>query len=581
MMRWIETIANSWWPWMFHSSWQLAILVVVIAISTRLLRRHSALLLHSLWLIVLAKALVPPFIRLPAESVPWLASVMPTSIAADATGVYRSSSEAIQAVGGLGDLAAGKSTGTISPLVILLACWIAGVMVFWLMISRGHWKLTQSLRDLEPLDEGPLRIAYEKIAFYLGIERCPDLKVTDRWTSPFLVGVMKPNVVMPESITRTASEQDITVVMAHELLHYRRRDIWIGWLQVIALSAFWFHPLFWWAMRQLRQSREEACDESVLRQTSIAPEDYGDVMLRWVTKSQSKSLAGLGLVGVFERSTQTQIRLEKIMTFEKSKRAFGKGSKVVLGLVGLALLPVVLIQRGEAQDRAGAPTKAETQAEAPLIVSSVPAIGATDVALSTNEIRVTFDQDMSGGMSWTGGPPLFPPAVEGVNAHWIDKRTCVLPVKLQRGTFYRVGINSTSFSNFKSANGEAAYPTAIYFATVGASPEVVAQANTPEIVRLEPANQATDVDANLDTLSVTFNMPMGEGMSWIGGGSDFPAIPDGKRPVWSADKRTCTFPVKLDSGKTYRLGLNSQRHRNFQSAGGVPLQPVKYSFQTQ
>ena len=66
----------------------------------------------------------------------------------------------------------------------------------------------------------------------------------------------------------------------------------------------------------------------------------------------------------------------------------------------------------------------------------------------STEITVTFDQEMGGGMSWTGGGPEFPPSPEGQKAQWRDKRTCVLPVKLEAGHFYRVGINSTSYQNF-------------------------------------------------------------------------------------------------------------------------------------
>ena len=79
---------------------------------------------------------------------------------------------------------------------------------------------------------------------------------------------------------------------------------------------------------------------------------------------------------------------------------------------------------------------------------------------------------------------------------------------------------------------------------------------------------------------MTFNMPMGGGMSWTGGGPEFPEIPEGKSPKWSADGKTCKLPVSLKSGQAYRLGLNSRSHNNFQSAAGVPLEPVVYMFQT-
>lgn len=229
------------------------------------------------------------------------------------------------------------------------------------------------------------------------------------------------------------------------------------------------------------------------------------------------------------------------------------------------------------------PQQAAGRAEAgapPAIVRTVPEVGAVDVDPQTTSIAVVFDRDMAGGMSWTGGGPDFPKSPEGARAAWIDKRTCLLPVTLERGKYYRVGINSTSFQNFRSADGVPARPSAIYFTTEGASPEVTARVRVPKIVSMEPMNGSTDVDPQLKELRVTFDLPMGQGFSWTGGGSDFPKGREGSRPTWSEDRKTCTLPVELEPDREYRLGLNSPSHKNFQSESGIPLQPVLYSFRT-
>lgn len=574
-MLWIDQVAGDWWLWVFHASLQLAALIVIVAVLGALLRSRSALLMHWLWVIVLVKAFLPPYVQLSADSIPWLASALPEA-SVFATSIdygFRDSTQMHE----LGKAAASRAS--IPVVTLMLAIWVIGLIAFWLIVIRNQRKVTRSLQSAESVDEGALRVAYERVALSLGVVHCPDLKVTDMWTSPFLVGMRNPCVVLPKSIVRNASEQDIAVVMAHELVHFKRADTWVGWLQVLALSIFWFHPFFWWAMRQLRQSREEACDETVLRQTSIAAEDYGDAMLRLVTRSQAKSLVGVGLVGVFERSTQFQIRLEKVMTFNKNKTAFGVGSKLFVALIGLTLLPMPLIQVTKADEQSAGSTEEKAKSPVPRIVSTEPEVGATEVKSSTSEIRVTFDRDMRTGMSWTGSAPYLPPKGDG-KPRWIDKRTCVLPVKLEQGKFYRVGINSTSFNNFKSTDGVAASPSAIYFATEGAPADVIALAKTPEIVKLEPANGANDVDPSLDAVTVTFNMPMDDGMSWTGGGPEFPTLVKDKKATWSEDKLTCTLPVSLQAGKKYQLGLNSKSHKNFQSEGGVPLESVKYSFTT-
>lgn len=243
---------------------------------------------------------------------------------------------------------------------------------------------------------------------------------------------------------------------------------------------------------------------------------------------------------------------------------------------GIALLLFMHLQ----STRASEPASSSTTAGPPRIISTNPKVGETDVDPGLKEIHITFDRDMSGGFSWTGGPPDFPPTPDGQKASWSDKRTCVLPIKLEAARYYRVGINSTSFHNFKSSDGVPANPSAIYFTTRGANEALKRKVSTPMIIELTPKNGANDVDPALKEIRVTFNVPMGDGFSWTGGGEHFPAIADGKKPSWSEDHKTCVLPVELKPGWEYHLGLNSPSHKNFQSSGGVPLDPVSYTFRT-
>ena len=100
----------------------------------------------------------------------------------------------------------------------------------------------------------------------------------------------------------------------------------------------------------------------------------------------------------------------------------------------------------------------------------------------------------------------------------------------------------------------------------------------PSVVRMEPANGASNVSTQLAALVVTFNEPMAEGFSWTGGGPNFP---EATGPAyWSADHMTCVMPVRLKPNWSYRLGLNSPSFKNFRSASGKPLTPVQWTFST-
>jgi hypothetical protein len=259
----------------------------------------------------------------------------------------------------------------------------------------------------------------------------------------------------------------------------------------------------------------------------------------------------------------------------------------VLGLsliTGLAVLTFTEAQSpGSSAAEKPAPAENKTAAPQdgpPRIVFTSPKIGETDVDPALEEITVTFDRDMAAGFSWTGGGPDFPIGRDGQKIHWRDKRTCAFPVKLESGHYYRVGLNSSSAQNFRSATGVPARPSALYFTTKGASDGLKLKTQKPQIIAMTPANGATDVDPATKELRVTFNVPMKSGFSWTGGPPQFPAAPEGKKPYWSEDHKTCFLPAELKPSTEYRLGLNSPSHKNFQSTAGVPLDPLTYTFKT-
>jgi tetratricopeptide (TPR) repeat protein len=105
---------------------------------------------------------------------------------------------------------------------------------------------------------------------------------------------------------------------------------------------------------------------------------------------------------------------------------------------------------------------------APEIVSTTPVAFATDVDPNLPAITVTFDQEMvPGDWSWTGGGETYP-KVTGDIAYDATGKTCRLPVKLEPGKVYQVGINSPSYRSFKSMKGVPADWYMILFATKGA-----------------------------------------------------------------------------------------------------------------
>lgn len=219
----------------------------------------------------------------------------------------------------------------------------------------------------------------------------------------------------------------------------------------------------------------------------------------------------------------------------------------------------------------------EPTSASPRVVETSPPIGATDVDPATPELRLVFSQDMTGGMSWTGGGDAHP-EITG-RPEWKEQRTCIAPVKLEAGKFYRIGVNASSYQNFRGVNGRPSQFSVLYFVTAGASEDEKAKATVPTVVEMSPTNGAEDVDGAVVTeLVVTFDRKMSGGMSWTKAGGLFPKSTS--RAQWNEDMTTCTMPVSLEPGTEYTLGINHPYANNFKSEWGVPVDLLVWSFTT-
>ncbi|MBI9053085.1 MAG: M56 family metallopeptidase [Bacteroidales bacterium] len=81
---------------------------------------------------------------------------------------------------------------------------------------------------------------------------------------PFVLGYLKPFVVIPTELLTGMPSNQIEAIVAHELAHIRRNDYIINVLQTIIETVFFFHPAVWYISSQIRKERENCCDDIAL-----------------------------------------------------------------------------------------------------------------------------------------------------------------------------------------------------------------------------------------------------------------------------------------------------------------------------
>ena len=87
-------------------------------------------------------------------------------------------------------------------------------------------------------------------------------------------------------------------------------------------------------------------------------------------------------------------------------------------------------------------------------------------AAKVTEIRVTFSKEMADrAWSWAQVSDDTFPKVTGKPHYEKDRRTCVLPVKLEPGKTYVFWLNSEKFPGFRDTDGRPSVPYLLVFET--------------------------------------------------------------------------------------------------------------------
>lgn len=144
----------------------------------------------------------------------------------------------------------------------LVAAWIFGVVVI-AMRSLWHWRrLARLVRHAIPLPQWETKLA--SMCRRFGLLRPVRLLASANVATPMLIGLLKPIILLPLSMLSGFSAHQIELIIAHELGHVRRWDYLANLVQVLIETVLFYHPVVHWISRDVRNARENCCDDLVL-----------------------------------------------------------------------------------------------------------------------------------------------------------------------------------------------------------------------------------------------------------------------------------------------------------------------------
>lgn len=202
----------------------------------------------------------------------------------------------------------------------LCVLWLMVTALLFLRKVTIYQSFTRFIRaGSKPIDDISCLETLSSIEAELGIQKAVDLWSSPLASSPMLVGFIHPRIILPEG---KQTERMFYYTVMHELIHFKRKDMYYKWIVQLVTCIHWFNPLIYILGKQINRLCELSCDEAVICRlpSDDRRREYADTLLNSMTSDQiyRESLASLTLS---ENTKLLKERLEAIMKQKKNTTA--------------------------------------------------------------------------------------------------------------------------------------------------------------------------------------------------------------------------------------------------------------------
>lgn len=143
------------------------------------------------------------------------------------------------------------------------AIWLSGLFLFLMLSMVWHIRYMRMIdRWKQEFSRSEVVDRFENLKKEYGITNQIQFKLCPCIHTPMTVYLLHPAILLP---SEAYSEEEFDMIVSHELIHIRRRDVVYKILLRVFLAVYWFHPFAYWLVREIQCLCETSCDEAVLK----------------------------------------------------------------------------------------------------------------------------------------------------------------------------------------------------------------------------------------------------------------------------------------------------------------------------
>ncbi len=248
------------------------------------------------------------------------------------------------AVNQMNDFALSVSRETPSIIgLILCGVWLVGILAMILLVIKSVFRLNAMKKSALPLQNKTVRILYHNCLREMNMKKNIPVYSTAFLKSPIIVGLFSPRIYLPIHLISDFNAADMRYMLLHELQHYRHKDALASYLMNFFGVLYWCNPCVWYALKEMRNEREVACDTSVLKLLDESDyENYGNTLINFAEKVSLTPFPFAA--GISGNMKQMQQRIANISSYKKPsvfRKLKGFTAFVTIGVILFALAPML------------------------------------------------------------------------------------------------------------------------------------------------------------------------------------------------------------------------------------------------
>lgn len=200
---------------------------------------------------------------------------------------------------------------------VVFTIWVLGVIVTGIYFMYWYQRFNKTLKiNLVPISkESSIQHFLRKNMRDLKLKKNVDIAFCKISISPVLIGTFKPTIVLPMS---DIPYDELDMIIKHELTHYKKKDLWIKRIMLVATILHWYNPFIHLLRKEINRWCELSCDEDVVMEMSHAErKKYGVTILNSIQRSSQNLIPSFLGASFSTGSINMKNRLIKILKVKK------------------------------------------------------------------------------------------------------------------------------------------------------------------------------------------------------------------------------------------------------------------------